>query len=277
MHKKIFFYILVLLVLTFCSKENTNLIEPPSTEKSLIIYKEGIDLMGEGQYFAAAKKFSEAELIMPKFEQSAKASILTSYCYYKINFYDESLQSLDNFISKYSADKHIEYAHYLSTIISYEQIVDEKKDLGPLLDTQEKINFFLKKFPDSEYALDLKFKAGLVTNQIAAKEMYIARHYIKSEKWVPAINRLKNIVDNFNQTIFIEEALYRLVEIYYTLGLEDEANKAAYILGFNYQSSEWYERSYSILNKDYKIASKSKAGKDKSENLITRTIKKILN
>ena len=271
-----YFTILLTIILLSCSKEEVSIVKPPSVDESYKIYAEGIKLMNEGQFFVAAKKFAEAELIMPKFEQSAKASILVSYCYYKINFYDESEQNLETFISKYSADKHIEYAYYLSAIISYEQIVDEKKDLGPLLNTKEKIEFFLEKYSESEYALDLKFKLGLVINQMAAKEMYIARHYINSKKWIPAINRLKNVVENFNQTIFIEEALYRLVEIYYTLGLEEEAQKVAYVLGYNYKSSEWYEKSYAVLNKDYKIKNTKKIEKTKSDSLITRTIKKIL-
>ncbi len=268
------FLLFVLIVFIYsCSKDKIEIAAPPPSEKALIVYQEAMNLMDEGQFFAAAKKFSEAELIMPKFEQSAKASILSSYCYYKINFYDESLQNLDTFVSKYTADTHLQYAYYLSAIISFEQIVDEKKDLTPLIDTKKKIDNFILNFPDSEYALDLKFKLGLVKNQMAAKEMYIARHYIDSEKWVPAINRLQTVVKRYDETIFIEEALYRLVEIYYKVGLEDEAIKTANILGYNYQSSEWYEKSYLIFNKDYKAV---KIEKEKEDNLITRAIKKIL-
>ena len=154
---------------------------------------------------------------------------------------------------QYPADKNIIYAHYLIAIIYYEQITDEKKDMEPLLKTKNKIDFFLNKYPDNEYAIDLQFKKDLIINQMAAKELYIAKYYISVQKWIPAINRLKSIIENYDQTIFIEEALHRLVEIYYLLGLEEKAKNYAKILGYNYNSSQWFEQSYKILNKDYKI------------------------
>ena len=148
------------------------------------------------------------------------------------------------------------YAHYLIAMIYYEQISDEKKDLQPLIDAGDKIDFFISKFPDSDYAMDLRFKKDLIINQLAAKELYIAKFYIETQKWIPAINRLKNIVENYQRTVFIEEALHRLVEIHYYLGLIEEAKKYANILGYNYNSSEWFEQSYKILNKEYKIIKK---------------------
>ncbi len=164
------------------------------------------------------------------------------------------------------------YAHYLSALVYYEQISDEKKDLEPLLKATKKINFFLSKYPNSEYAIDLKFKMDLIQNQLAAKELYVAKYYISTQKWVPAINRLKIIVRDYQETVFIEEALHRLVEIHYYLGLEGEAKKYAKVLGYNYNTSEWFEQSYKILNKDYKIVKKKKIiQKDQS------FFKKILN
>ena len=168
---------------------------------------------------------------------------MSSYCLYGINLYSQALESLKSFIKKYPADKNIIYAHYLETLIYFEQIEDEKKDLEPILKTKDKIDFFLKEFPDNDYAIDLKFKKELIINQIAAKELYVAKYYISVQKWIPAINRLKIIVDDYNQTIFIEEALHRLVEIHYHLGLIEESEKYAKILGYNYNSSEWYELS----------------------------------
>ena len=138
------------------------------------------------------------------------------------------------------------------------------------------MNFYLKKFPDTEYALDLRFKLDLINNQLAAKEMYVAKYYIKSQKWIPAINRLKLIVDDYSETIYIEEALHRLVEVYYKVGLEEEAKVAAALLGYNYNSSKWYEQSYKIINSEYKIK-KLDNKKKKNLGLIKRTIKKILN
>ena len=200
---------------------------------------------------------------------------MSSYCLYLINFYTESNANLERFINQYPADKNIAYAHYLIAITLYEQILDEKKDINPLIKSKEKIIYFLNNFPDTDYALDLKFKMDLINNQLAAKEMYIVKYYIATQKWIPAINRLKIIVKDYSETLFIEEALHRLVEVYYRIGLTEEAKGAAAILGYNYNSSEWYAQSYKILNKNYKIPKKTKLIKD--DGLIKRTIKKILN
>jgi len=200
---------------------------------------------------------------------------MSSFCLYSINFYPEATANLERFINQYPTDKNVAYAHYLIALTLYEQILDEKKDIKPLTDSKEKINFFLQNYPDTEYALDLKFKLDLVNNQLAAKEMYIAKYYITTQKWIPAINRLKVIINDYSKTVFIEEALHRLVEVYYRVGLTDEAKSSAAILGYNYNSSEWYEQTYKILNKSYKFRKKSEIKKDNG--LIKRTIKKILN
>ena len=230
--------------------------------------------MEAGDILYASRKFSEAEATLPQIEFSAKAALMSSYCLYLINFYEEALESLERFVKNYPADKNISYAHYLIAISLYEQILDEKKDLKPLLDTKAKIEFFLKNYPNTEYAIDLKFKMDLINNQLAAKEMYVAKYYIQSRKWIPAINRLKTIVEDYSETIFIEEALHRLVEVYYKVGLEDEAKSAAAMLGYNYNSGEWYKQSYKILNKNYKREKRIKP--KKNDGLIKRTIKKIL-
>ena len=198
---------------------------------------------------------------------------MSSYSLYGINFYKEAEENLKRFLKVYPADKNIMYAHYLLSIIFYEQIQDEKKDLKPLLRASQQIDYFIEKYPDSDYAIDLKFKKDLIQNQLAAKELYIAKYYISIQKWIPAIKRLKNIVENFDKTIFIEEALHRLVEIHYYLGLQDEAKKYASILGYNYNSSEWFKQSYKVLNKDYKLNKKIKEPKKKRDNLF----KKIIN
>ena len=228
--------------------------------------------MNDGDILYASRKFSEAELLLPQIEFSAKAALMSSYCLYLINFYEEALESLERFVKNYPADKNISYAHYLIAISLYEQILDEKKDLKPLLDTKAKIEFFLKKYPDTEYAIDLKFKMDLINNQLAAKEMYIAKYYMESKKWIPAINRLKTIVDDFSETIFIEEALHRLVEVYYKVGLEEDAKSAAALLGYNYNSGEWYKETYKIFNKEYKV---SLPNKKKKKSKILNKIKSL--
>jgi len=275
MYQKLVFSFLIIFLITSCSKKEIELNIPASKERSFEVYKEAVKAMNKGDYYYASKKFSEAEVILPKINFSAKASLMSSYCLYLVNFYSESIANLKRFINQYPADKNIAYAHYLIAISLYEQILDSKKDIKPLIDSKTKILFFLKNFPDTEYALDLKFKLDLVNNQLAAKEMYVAKYYITTQKWIPAINRLKFIVSDYSETVFIEEALHRLVEVYYRVGLTEEANSTAAILGYNYNSSEWYARSYKILNKSYKISEKSKT--KKNIGLIKRTIKKILN
>ena len=279
---KIFFFIIICFILcASCTKEDEslNISKPSAEDRAYLIYNEAIENMEKGDWYYASKKFAEAELIMPNLDHASKSLLMASFCLYQINFYPEAEASLKRFVSKYPADKNIEYAKYLMIISQYEQILDEKKDIKPLLLSRDKINEFIKKYPESEYTLDLKFKNDLISNQLAYKELYIAKYYIKTQKWVPAINRLKNIVNEYDQTIFIEEALHRLVEIYYKVGLLDEAKSTASLLGYNYNTSEWYQQSYKILNKNYelpKIKKKKKVNKDKEKSLIKRTIKKLL-
>tara|TARA_B110000971_G_C19974396_1_gene484247 strand:- start:684 stop:1511 length:828 start_codon:yes stop_codon:yes gene_type:complete len=275
MYQKLTYAILIIFLSISCSKKEPELKIPANKENSFKIYKEAVKAMNDGNYFFASKKFSEAEIILPQIEFSAKAALMSSFCLYSINFYPEATANLERFINQYPADKNVAYAHYLIALTLYEQILDEKKDIKPLTDSKEKINFFLQNYPDTEYALDLKFKLDLVNNQLAAKEMYIAKYYITTQKWIPAINRLKVIINDYSKTVFIEEALHRLVEVYYRVGLTDEAKSSAAILGYNYNSSEWYEQTYKILNKSYKLRKKSEIKKD--DGLIKRTIKKILN
>ncbi len=279
MYQKIFLILFLILFLSECSKKEELSNKPPDVKESYKIYSEGLDAMRKGDFFFAAKKFSEAEKILPIIEHSAKALLMSSYCFYSINFYEEAISSLENFLRKYPADQNIEYASYLIALSNYEQILDEKKDLDPLLKTKKIIEDYIKKYPNNDYSLDLKFKLGLIQNQLAAKEIYVAKYYIKTQKWIPAINRLKVVVNNYEETIFIEEALHRLVEIYYNLGLIAEAEKTAKILGYNYNSSKWYENSYSLLNKNYQkeqIELKKKS-KKKELGLVRKTIEKILN
>ncbi len=270
-------FIFSFLIIISCTKKEPQKeikLEPDEIGKKY--FQEGISALEEGDFFYASKIFSDAETNFLNIEMAAKSSILSSYSSYRINFYEESSQNLKRFIRTYPASKYIPYANYLLTIISFEQILDEKRDLKPTRESKKLILEYLEKFPDTEYALDLKFKLDLVNNQLAAKEMYVARYYIKTQKWIPAINRLKKIVNEYEETIFIEEALHRLVEVYYRLGLVKESEEAAKYLGYNYNSSEWYKKSYSILNKDYNAKDQIKLEKEKDDGLIKTVIKNIL-
>jgi outer membrane protein assembly factor BamD len=262
-----FFLILILPILFSCAKKDEQIYKPEEKVNPYETYQEGIDAFENNNFFFASKKFSEAEMQFQNIDLAAKSSIMSSFSLYGINFYDEAIENLERFLKTYPSDKNIIYAHYLIAVIYFEQISDEKKDLKPLLLAKDKIDFFLTKYSNSEYAIDLNFKKDLIINQLAAKELFIAKYYISVKKWVPAINRLKNIVSNFDKTIFIEEALHRLVEIHYHIGLEEEAKKYAKILGYNYNSSEWFSASYKIFNKNYEkeiLKKNNKLKKDKS-------------
>tara|TARA_B100001939_G_C16908961_1_gene603694 strand:- start:583 stop:1410 length:828 start_codon:yes stop_codon:yes gene_type:complete len=265
MQSKFVLFLVTLFFIFSCSNPDKELVYQPTNKLNPFnLYKEGLDAFEINDYFFASKKFSEAELNFDKVELAAKSSIMSSYSLYGIGFYEEALENLERYLKTYPADKNIIYAHYLIAIIYFEQIEDEKKDLKPLIDANNKIDFFLSEYPNSDYAIDLKFKKDLILNQLAAKELFVAKYYISTQKWVPAINRLKVIVNEYDKTVFIEEALHRLVETYYHLGLEGEAKKYAKILGYNYNSSEWFEQSYKIFNTKYNIRKKENLKKEKS-------------
>ena len=276
-----FFRVALLIIIVFtllsCSKNKEVLYEPTSKVDPYTIYNEAMESFNKNDFYFANKKFTQAELNFKNVNLAAKAAIMSSFCLYSINFYDEAVENLNRFLKLYPADKNIIYAHYLIAIIYFEQISDEKKDLKQLLNADEKIDFFIKNYPETDYSLDLKFKKGLIQNQLAAKEAYIARYYISVQKWVPAINRLKLILEKYDETVFVEEALFRLVEIHYYLGLEDEAKSYAKILGYNYNSSEWFAKSYKILNKDYNLKKDfyTKKTKIEKKGLLNKIIDKI--
>ena len=272
MFKVFLILLLSVFLLLACSKKNNTEIVSEPTEKEMVvaIYAEAVDALKKGDAFYAAKKFKEAESLLPQSEWAAKASLMASYAEYSRNAFSNSIFGLERHIANYPADKNIPYAHYLIAICYYEQILDEKKDLQPLVQAKEKFEFIMLTYPETDYATDARFKLDLIIDQLAAKEMSIARYYMKTEKWIPALNRLKIVVEKYDRTVFVEEALHRLVEVYYKIGLVEEAKQAAAILGYNYQSGTWYERSYKVFNKKYKT---KKIKKTKEMGLIRRKIK----
>ena len=267
--------LLFTLIILSCSKDKKVVYEPSVKVNPYVIYKDAMDAFEKNDFFYASKKFSEAENNFNNVDLAAKSAIMASFSLYGINFYTEAIENLERYLKKYPSDKFVIYAHYLIAVIYFEQISDEKKDLEPLIKANNKIDFFLSTFPNTEYAIDLGFKKDLIQNQLAAKELFVARFYISTKKWIPAINRLKIIVKDYDQTIFIEEALHRLVEINYFLGLEEEAKKYAKILGYNYNSSEWFEKSYKILNKDYEVKNDSFLKSQKDKGFLKKILKKI--
>lgn len=270
--------ILIFLFLNSCSKDKKkiDIIEEEDIELQMIdSYKEGIKALEEGDILFAAKKFNEAELVYPQSDWAPKSALMSAYSYYIHDYYGDAIFELNRFIKTYPKDLRLSYAHFLLGMCYYEQIVDEKKDLGPILKAKEKFNYILKKYPSTDFALDAQFKLDLINDILASKEMYIGKHYVKKQKWIPAINRFKTIVNNYETTVYVEEALFRLVEIYYLLGLTDESQKYAKLLGYNYLSSRWYKESYRIFNKNYE--SPREKIKKKKRNFIIRKFKSIFN
>lgn len=272
---KIFLLLSVVSILLSCSKDKT-IYQPKEKINPYVLYKEAHNAFEINDFFNASKKFSDAEMNFEKIDLAAKSAIMSCFSLYGINFYDEALDCIERFTNTYPSDKKLIYAEYLKAIIFFEQMSDEKRDIKPLLDATKQIEIFINKYPNSDYAIDLKFKKNLIVNQLAAKELYVAKYYISTQKWIPAINRLKTIVSKYDKTIFIEEALHRLVEIHYYLGLKKEAEKYANILGYNYNSSQWYEQSYKILNKKYVLKETiNKDNKKDNDNIIKKIIKMI--
>ncbi len=260
------FLIISIILLNSCSgnpEKVESIIEEDDLDLQMIsAYNKGMDALKDGDVYYAAKKFNEAELLYPQSEWAAKSVLMSAYGYYSQAYYKSAADELNRFKIKYSKDPNLDYAYYLLAMCHYESIVDEKKDLKPLLQAKKSFNELIEKFPLTDFSIDAKYKLGLINDLLAAKEMYIARHYIKKQKWIAAINRLKVIVDHYDTTIYIEEALHRLVEIHYKIGLASEAKKYANTLGYNYLSSEWYKESYRVFNKNYKIERKT-SKKDK--------------
>ncbi len=251
---KIFLITFFLIVLYSCSKEEKEISYIKETRQDLEIataYNEAYKALNENDPYFAAKKFLEAELLFPQSKWAPRSALMASYSYYMQNYYAEALSNLERYLRTYPNDDDLAYAHYLIAMCFYETIEDEKRDSGPLIKAKSKFEFVVKEYPGTDFAIDSKFKIELIQDILASKEMYLGRHYIKKGKWIAAINRFKNIVNNYDQTIFIEEALHRLVEINYNIGLLDESQKYANLLGYNYQSSEWYEKSYKLFNKKY--------------------------
>ena len=234
-------------------------------------YNEGYLELQRGDVLLAAKKFNEAELLFPQSTWAAKSALMAAYAYYTQGYYSDAIYELERYITTYPNHKDKVYAHFLLGMSFYEQIVDEKKDLQSILLSKEQFEFIIKEYPTTEFAIDAKFKIDLIYEILAAKEMYIARYYLNKTKWIPALNRLKIIVNEYNTTIYTEEALHRLVEINYKLGLMDEAKKYANTLGYNYQSSDWYKNTYKVFNKNYRDGVKElQKDKKKKAGLIKR-------
>ena len=275
---KIFLLLIFLFLSNSCSKESIQ--QSTINEKSLDLqvleaYQGGMEALDGGDVLFAAKKFNEAEILFPQSKWAPKAALMAAYSYYIQDYYGDSIAELERFIKVYPLHKDLVYAYYLLSVCYYEQIVDEKKDLNSILKSKEIFEILIKKYPNSEYSMDANFKMDLINDILASKDMYIGRYYVDKKKWISAINRFRSVVDNYDRSIYTEEALYRLVEIYYLIGLTNEAKKYAQLLGYNYQSSEWYEKSYAMFDKTYIENKKLLASQNKKSNFVIRKFKSL--
>ena len=269
------FYILLISLTIFlvsCGKEKKiSVINEVDINLQMIsLYEEGYQELINGDTLYAANKFNEAESIFPQSEWAPMASLMAAYAYYSDDYYFEAIDQIKDYMKNYPNHVYKDYAHFILAMCYYENIVDEKRDLQPLLRSKKEFELIITKYPNTDFALDAKFKLELIEDRLAGKEMFIARHYLKSKKWIPAINRFKTVLKSYETTVYVEEALYRLVEVNYRLGLIDESKKYANLLGYNYGSSEWYKASYKIFNEDYVYKEK------KAEKLKQKNKKKIL-
>ena len=263
--------ILLFITILSCSKKiEVEKIKEVSIDLQMIeAYEEGMRQLNEGQSLIAVKKFNEAELLFPQSKWAPRSALMSAYSYYDFSFYNDAISEVDRFLKTYPNSKRKDYAYYLKAMSYYNQIVDEKKDLGPIIQAKKNFEFIISEYPDTEYAMDASFKLELIEEISAAKEMHIGRFYLKKEKWIPAINRFKKVIKDYDRTIYAEEALHRLVELHYRIGLLDESKKYAILLGYNYQSGEWYENSYRVFNKNYEKLTEKK-NKKKNKSIIKR-------
>ena len=270
---RLIYLFLILIFCVSCSKEvveKSKITETNLELQTIEAYQDGLKELKKGDVLFAAKKFNEAEMLYPQSMIAPRAALMASYSYYSQNYYSDAIAELDRFLKVYPNYKDKVYAEYLLALCYYEQIVDEKKDLKSIEKSKEIFLRLIRNYPNTDYALDAEFKLDLINNILAAKEMYVGRYYVDKKKWIAAINRFKFVVDNYDTTIYVEEAIFRLVEVYYILGIEEESKKYANLLGYNYQSSKWYEKSYSVFNKKYKTLKIKK-----EENSILKRFKSL--
>ena len=273
--KFVYLNLLVFLLLSACSNkdEKVSVLKEKNLETQMIeLYNEAMKEFERGDVIYAGKKFSEAELMYPQSIWAPRAVLMSAYGYFSQGYYSDAIKDLERFMIKYKNHPQTDYAYYLLALCHYDQIIDEKKDLNEILQSKKYFEFIINNFSETEYALDSKYKLEFINEIMASKEMYLARYYVQREKWIPAINRFKIVVNEYETTIYIEEALHRLVELHYKVGLVEEAEKYASLLGYNYQSSLWYEASYKILNQDYE---KKKISSKKEKDSLLKKFRKI--
>ena len=237
--------LLGVLLLAGCAGKKKDDIVP---EKPVdVLYNHAQDLMQQENYRDAAKAFEEVDREHPYSEWATRAEMMTAYAYYMSNQYDDAITAAKRYIELHPGNKDVPYAYYIVGICYYEQISDIGRDQELTHKAMDAFNELVRRFPDSDYARDAKLKLDLATDHLAGKEMEIGRYYENRKDWVAAINRFRNVVEHYQTTTHVPEALERLVECYLALGQPEEAQSAAAVLGYNFPGSDWYKRSYALL------------------------------
>jgi outer membrane protein assembly factor BamD len=233
------------------------------------LYNKGLTQLKEGQYKAAAKQFEEVERQHPYSGLATKAILMGAYAQYQRNAYDDAVIAAQRFITLHPGHKDVAYAYYLVALSHYERIMDVGRDQSTTEKALEALEEVARRFPGTLYAQDAEAKAVLARDHLAGKEMEVGRYYVNNRAYVAAINRFKTVVVKYQTTSHTPEALYRLTESYYALGVQSEAQTAAAVLGHNYPGSQWYKDAFSLLQ------SGGIAPEENKESWISRTMRAI--
>ncbi len=234
------------------------------------IYNQALDALTSGRHQQAALLFDEVERQHPYSTWARRAMLFSAYGYYEANKYDEAINATDRFIKLHPGNEHVAYAYYLQAVCYYEQITDVGRDQDTTRKASEALREVMRRFPSSEYARDAKLKFDMTRDHLAGKEMAVGRFYQSDQKYVAAINRFNNVLADYQTTSHTPEALYRLTETYLAIGVDDEAQASAAVLGYNYPGSKWYRRSYKLL------AAKDLKPKAEEKSWLSRTIGRVL-
>jgi len=236
----------VLVALTACESETEEYVERPVHE----LYNSAVDEMEREKFKSAAALFDEVERQHPYSKWATKAQIMAAYSYYQANEYDDAIIALDRFIELNPSHKDVPYAYYLKGLCYYEQIATVDRDQQMTENALSTLNELLTRFPESTYSRDAKLKIELTHDHLAGKEMEIGRYYLFLGQYLAAVNRFKNVIENYQTTTHVPEALLRLTEAYVALGLTHEAQKTASVLGHNFPGSDWYEDAYALVRNE---------------------------
>ena len=211
------------------------------------LYNRAMDLLQQGEDRQAAQAFEEVERQHPYSEWATRAQLMSAYAFYEANDYDEAVAAAQRFIDLHPGNQDVAYAYYLIGVSHYEQISDVGRDQKMTELALEAFDELIRRFPDSRYARDAEIKADLARDHLAGKEMEIGRYYLRRGEYVAAINRFNNVIDRYQTTTHVAEALHRLTESYLALGVQQEARRTASVLGYNFPGSEWYQDSYALF------------------------------